>query len=164
MIKILYLSLLLLSKITFAKDELGFEIIDINITNKLPFVTLQVEDKKLEFLLDTGARNKVLVVDKNIVTDLKTLIEFPRQSKGANIAGKSFIGREYILPKFNIGLINFTKVRLAEDTNWGLSTSGDTLKKDGVVGLELFEDKAIIIDYPKQKLIIMNGKIPNGKP
>ncbi len=140
----------------------GYEVLDLILENNLPFIEINVEDQKLKMLLDTGARNEVLVVEKDKITNLKNLAEFPVKFKSYDITGKMYLAKKYILPVLRIGDISFFKVRVSEDTNWGLST-GDkaSIKKDGVVGLELFNDKAIIIDYPNRKFIISNGNFPD---
>ena len=161
MMKFLPLLTILINQVCFAIGPANYEIIDMEISNNLPFITLQVEDQKAKVLLDTGARNQVIVLDKNILAKLNTIIAFPVKEKSMDITGKEYIAQKYILPKFNIGAINFLQLRVVEDTNWGLSTGGENrFKKDGVIGLELFTDKAIIIDYPNNKLSIINGKMP----
>jgi hypothetical protein len=160
--KIICFLIILFNSLCFANNQAGHETLELEFVNNLPFIKLQVEGKEVKCLLDTGARNHVLVLDKEIIAKLQTLKEFPRKDKSSDITGKEYIGRKYILPKFNIGQIKFLKVRLAEDTNWGFN-SGEAIKKDGVVGLALFENKAIIIDYPNKKFILINdGKTPEN--
>jgi hypothetical protein len=159
MYKIIFFILLIISEVCFAKNESTYEVLDMELQNKLPFVKFKVENQEVKLLLDTGARNQVLVLDKNILAKLQNIIKFPRKFKSSDVTGKEYIARKYILPKFNIGSLSFNKIEVAEDTNWGLST-GNVEKKDGVVGLALFVNKAIIIDYPNQKLVVMDGKYP----
>lgn len=161
MINFLYAFILLVSQSCLAKQNPAYEIIDLTINNNLPMIQFQIEDKKVELLFDTGARNQSLVLEKNILAKLKTIIEFKRQFKSTDITGKEYIAKKYILPKFAIGNINFSKVEVSEDTNWGLKSGNNLFTKDGVIGLELFTDKAIIIDYPNKKLVIINKKYPN---
>lgn len=141
----------------------AYEILDIEFINNLPFVNIQVENEKAKVLLDTGARNQVLVLKEDILSKLSTIKLFPTKEKSSDITGKEYIATKYILPNFNIGAVSFFQVRLTQDTNWGLSddSAENILKtKDGVIGLELFINKAIIIDYPHKKLTIIYEKYP----
>lgn len=153
---------LIISQICLALGDPKYEIIDMEITNNLPFINLQVEDQKAKFLLDTGARNQVLVLDEAILAKLTTIKAFRAKEKTRDITGKSYIAKRYILPKFNIGRISFLQQRIVEDTDWGLSTGKTTIPKDGVIGLELFLNKGIIIDYPQNKFTIIDRKMPIG--
>lgn len=156
----LILIMIVTSHTCFALGDPNYEIIDMEITHNLPFINLQVEEQKAKFMLDTGARNQVLVLDKDILAKLTTIKAFNTKEKSIDITGKSYIAKRYILPKFNIGKINFLQLRLVENTNWGLSAGKPILKKEGVIGLELFINKGIIIDYPQNKLTIIDRKMP----
>ena len=163
MLKLNYLFTLIFFLSSNCLAQSGYEILDLELTNKLPYIKLQVENEQARCLLDTGARNQVLVLDKDILAKLTTIIPFPVKDRGLDITGKIYLAKKYILPKFNIGQLSFIQTRVAEDTNWGLTTAKfgeNSNQKDGVVGLELFQEKAIIIDYPKQKLVIINETIP----
>jgi hypothetical protein len=151
---------LIISQFCFALGNPKYEIIDMEVTDNLPFVNLQVEEQKAKFMLDTGARNQVLVLDKDILAKLTTIKPFRAKGKSRDITGKSYIAKRYILPKFNIRGISFLQLRIVEDTDWGLSTGKTTIPKDGVIGLELFLNKGIIIDYPQNKLTIIDRKMP----
>ncbi len=151
---------IIISQICSALSDPNYEIIDMEISNNLPFVNLQVESQKAKFLLDTGARNQVLVLDKDILSKLTTIKAFRAKEKSTDITGKEYIAKRYILPKFNIGKISFLQQRIVEDTDWGLSTKNISVPKDGVIGLELFLNKGIIIDYPQNKLTIIDRKMP----
>ncbi|MEK6734051.1 MAG: hypothetical protein AABY27_02985 [Pseudomonadota bacterium] len=150
---------ILLNNFSFAEKTLSYSILDIEFNDRLPFVTVFIEGRPVKLLLDTGARNAFLILNKDIIATLNTLVEFPIKFKSQDITGKTYIAKKYILPKFNIDNINFIKVKLDEDTNWGLTT-GPKKTKDGAIGLELFSNKAIILDYPNKKLAIIDGKIP----
>lgn len=151
---------LIISQVCLALSSPKYEIIDMEIVNNLPFVNLQVENQRARFLLDTGARNQVLVLDKDILSKLTSIKAFRAKEKNIDITGKEYIAKRYILPKFNIGKISFLQQRIVEDTDWGLSTKNISIPKDGVIGLELFLNKGIIIDYPQNKLTIIDRKMP----
>ena len=157
------LLLLVLSQISIAKSPPSYEILDVEFIDNLPFIQIQVEEQQAKVLLDTGARNQVLVLSKDILSKLTTTKLFPRKEKSSDITGKEYIATKYILPKFNIGSISFLQTRVTQDTNWGLSGGGVKnilATKDGVVGLELFINKAIILDYPNKKIAVIDGKYP----
>ncbi len=159
--KIIYfLILVFINQLCLAIGDPKYEILDMEITNNLPFIKFQIEDQEARFLLDTGARNQVLVLNKDMLSKLATVKPFPVKEKSSDITGKEYIAKKYILPQFNIGKISFLQLRIVEDTNWGLSTEIAIPNKDGVVGLELFINKGIIIDYPQSKLTIIDRKIP----
>ncbi len=160
MIRIIFLLFFLVVSSGQAKEF--YEILDLKIENGLPFVNLNIEGQNLKLLLDTGARNTELIVDKKFISNFKTLVEFKRKGKSGDVTGKKYIAKHYLLPNLKIGQLHFKKVNLAEDTKWGLKTVGSELKNDGAIGLALFANKSIIIDYPNQKLVIIEGnKIPS---
>jgi hypothetical protein len=140
----------------------AFETLDISFDNYLPFINIEVEGKSYKCLLDTGNRSDQLVLNEEILLNLKTIKPFSRKIKISNAAGIEYIAKKYILPKFNIGKIIFNKVTLSENTHWGVKSSNTpNNSKDGVVGMALFEGKSIIIDYPNSKLVISdNGELP----
>jgi hypothetical protein len=156
---ILLILFLLFSFQALAKKTPNYHIMDLEFTNNLPFVYITVEDQKARCLVDTGARNGVLVLQKDIVAKLKTIVPFAVKEKTSDLTGKKYIAQKYILPKFNMGDLHFLQLRLSEDTNWGVG-GGEIEGKDGVIGLELFLDKGIIIDYANKKFVVVDGKIP----
>lgn len=157
--KIIYVfTILFISQICLGKNEPKYEILEIEITNNLPFIKLQIENQHAKCLLDTGARNQILVLSKDIIAGLTSIKPFSVKEKSMDVSGKEYIAKKYILPQFSIGDISFLQLKLVEDTNWGVG--GNSFDKDGVVGLELFTDKGIIIDYIKNKLVVVDGKIP----
>lgn len=156
---IILILFLLVSFQGVAKNPPNYHIMDLEFTNNLPFVYIAVEDQKARCLVDTGARNGVLVLQKDIIAKLKTIIPFSVKEKISDVTGKKYIAQKYILPKFNMGAVNFLQLRLAEDTNWGIG-EGKIEGKDGVIGLELFLNKGIIIDYINKKFVVIDGKIP----
>lgn len=157
--KIFTVIVLLFSQISFALGNPSYEIIDMEVSNNLPFIRLKLENEEVKFMLDTGARNQVLVLEKDIIAKLTSLIPFSVMERSTDITGKMFTVKKYILPKFNIGDISFVQLRVVEDSNWGLK-SGGSIDKDGVIGLELFLEKGIILDYPNRKLVIIDRKMP----
>ena len=159
MIKLLLLILYFIANSAQAAIKPSYTILDLEIINNLPFVKFNIEDQQVSLLLDTGARNAELILDKKILAKLKSIVEFERKQKSSDVQDKKYIVRKYILPKFNIGEINFYKVQIAEDSKWGLTTGG-ILEKQGAIGLGLFDEKAIIIDYPNKKLIVIDRLIP----
>lgn len=156
---ILLISFLLFSFHGIAKNSPNYHIMNLEFTNNLPFLYITVEDQKARCLVDTGARNGVLFLQKDIIEKLKTIIPFSVKEKTSDVTGKEYIAQKYILPKFNMGAVNFLQLRLSEDTNWGVS-EGKINGKDGVIGLELFLNKGIIIDYVNKKFVVIDGKIP----
>ena len=157
------LIILILSQTSLARSNPAYEILDIDFINNLPFVNIKIEDKQVKAMLDTGARNEVLVVSENIISQLDTTKLYNRKEKSKDLTGKEYIAIKYILPKFNIGKISYLQVSMVENTNWGLSSSNSESKgpeKDGIIGLKLFINKAIIIDYPNKKLVVMDKKYP----
>lgn len=154
------LSFLVFSSVAFAKNTPSYHILDIEFINNLPFINIEIEDQKVKCLVDTGARNQVLVLEKKIIDKLTTLRPFSVKEKSFDITGKKYIASKYVLPKFNIGDVSFLQLRLVEDTNWGLKSQDNIEGKDGVIGLELFIDKGIIIDYKNKKFVVVDGKFP----
>lgn len=161
-IKLILLAIIF-SQVSFAKSSESYEILDIEFIDHLPFINIKVEGNSAKVLIDTGARNKYLVLSESILAKLSTTKQFPTKEKSSDITGKEYIATEYVLPQFNIGSIPFIQTRVSQDTNWGLSEGGaksPLTTKDGVIGLALFINKAIIIDYPNKKFVIIDGKYP----
>lgn len=157
--RLIFLIFVFISNFSQAVTKASYAILDLELKNNLPFIKVNIENQEIALLLDTGARNAELVVDKEILAKLSSIIEIERKEKSKDVVGKEYIAKKYILPKFNIGDINFYKIKLTEDTKWGLTT-GEVLDKQGAIGLSLFDGKAIIIDYPNRKFVVINGLVP----
>lgn len=160
--KILIILLLLFGSSAIAKNSPAYEILDIELIENLPFITIDVENIKVKILLDTGARNQTLVLKNTILSNLTSIKQYPIKEKSMDITGKEYVATKYILPELKIGSLSYLQVKVTEDTNWGFSSgnSNAITNKDGVIGLEMFTDKAIILDYQNKKLVIIDKKYP----
>lgn len=160
--KILIILFLLFESSVIAKNAPAYEILDIELIENLPFIKIDVENIKVKVLLDTGARNQTLVLKDTILSKLSSIKQYPKKEKSIDITGKEYIATKYILPELKIGSLSYLQVKVTEDTNWGLSSGNShaITNKDGVIGLEMFTDKAIILDYLNKKLVIIDKKYP----
>lgn len=161
--KFIFFIVTVLSITASALPPPNYHTFDLDFIEDLPFITIQIENQKARVLLDTGARNQVIVLKERILEKLVTIRKFAKKELSTDITGKEYIAEKYILPEFNMGEIKFLQARVTQDTNWGLTgggAKGILNSKDGAIGLELFVNKAFIIDYPNEKLVVIDRLIP----
>lgn len=155
MIRVL-LSILLLTNLSFPCKGSQLGILNYNEIG-IPIVNLEIENEKLSLMLDTGSSegfhlkmdniNKILS-NKNLNVKNKTPYRY------MDILGNKNSVTSWTIDKLSISNLIFNNVKIVELQPWGLNIGEKIIEKE-VVGLGIFYEKKIILDFKKNKLIIL---------
>ena len=124
--------------------------------NSFPTVTIQIQNKKLPLVFDTGALHVSLALSKSVLNGLQV------GYTSHKFCGYSFSERmcmeEFIVPEVKLDNFVMKGVRGGEMPYlWGKKSPGfdDTeAAKNGVIGLGLLNQFGLLIDYSKHIVIL----------
>ena len=159
--KILFLIMLFMS--CFAQSlEVTWELTFDN-GNNLPTVTMDFQGKKTPFIFDTGAKS-ALHLPMALINKIPNKTENAEKMKLNDLTGDIKEVRSFIVDKLKLGSFIFNNVPVLEYKNWGLFIPIDLTKSNhekkgtdaekSVIGLGLFKDYVLTINYPENKITI----------
>lgn len=136
-----------------------------------PFMTVMIQGKNFPLQLDLGGTTGEVFLDLKILKRLKGVRKTHKFNRGQNAAGERHIDRTYILPQMTIGNFVFSNVMADEFNDWGfdptkpkqVKQSTPEIFKSGLVGLKLFKNLRIILDYPHSRMLLMKGDASSPK-
>ncbi|MCS5707956.1 aspartyl protease family protein [Candidatus Berkiella cookevillensis] len=146
------------------------QIINLNISHYIPLITGQIEEKEIKLLFDTGS-NAPLILNDKILQNLNTVTKTGRTRKSIDSSGKITSTDEVIIPKLTLSSMTIPCINTYSYQPWGLKFSPDKTtntkeegliadnfheQQDGIIGINLFSNKKIIIDYSNQRIIIFD--------
>jgi hypothetical protein len=111
--KILLVFILLVAYINnlcLGAEDKKYEILPIYFTDDIPYINLLIENTKVRCLLDTGAADRDVALDKDILPILKTIKPISQNKKATDITGKIYAISEYSLPYLSIGKLLYKKL------------------------------------------------------
>lgn len=155
--KIFLLIILFISHFTQANEviwPLSFEV-----KFNLPQVTLTIGGKEVLLLLDTGSRN-ALHLPIEVINTIPNKVEQANKIKSIDLSGNINESRQFIVNNLELGSFIFKNVDVLEYKNWGLAISSENSRKQqgeesfSVIGLDLFKDYLLTINFPERQLII----------
>jgi hypothetical protein len=161
--KVLFIFILLfipINSLCLAAEDKKYEVLPIDFTDDIPYINLLIENTRVRCMLDTGAATTDLALPKDVLSTLKTIKLTSEKKKATDLTGKIYTFSEYSFPRLFIGKLLYTNLVISENYNWGLSVNStndvsEHYNTAGVVGLNLFKDKKIIIDYNNKKFVII---------
>ena len=129
----------------------------------LPSVIMDFQDKKIPFILDTGSKS-ALHLPMALINKIPNKTENAEKMKLNDLTGDIKEVRSFIVDKLKLGSFIFNNVPVLEYKNWGLFIPIDLTKSNhekkgtdvekSVIGLGLFKDYVLTINYPENKITI----------
>ena len=129
----------------------------------LPSVIMDFQDKKIPFILDTGSKS-ALHLPMALINKIPNKTENSEKLKFNDLTGDIKEVRSFIVDKLKLGSFIFNNVQVLEYKSWGLFISSDLNKSNpekkgidaekSVIGLGLFKDYVLNINYPENKITI----------
>ncbi|MBC8949556.1 MULTISPECIES: aspartyl protease family protein [Xenorhabdus] len=121
----------------------------------LPVATLEIDGKKQNLMLDTGA-SQALHLTKEFMSEISGLVIDPEKARSTDITGKVFFNDKFHIPQLSINGMIFKDITGVSLTPWGVTLLGQEKKlpTSMVMGPNLFKDKVVLIDYKNQKLSV----------
>ena len=129
----------------------------------LPSVIMDFQDKKIPFILDTGSKS-ALHLPMALINKIPNKTENAEKMKFNDLTGDTKEVKSFIVDKLKLGSFIFNNVQVLEYKSWGLFISSDLNKSNpekkgidaekSVIGLGLFKDYVLNINYPENKITI----------
>jgi predicted aspartyl protease len=116
----------------------------------LPYVTIKTAAGRSDLLFDTGAKNTTIDLTPELIEKLNV-----RHVGGPNLTISNYgfsIYRHFVLPEVNIGKLSYKNLLCGKEK----------LYFHGVMGLALFKEFNLLINYKEEKILLYrNNKYPN---
>ncbi|MDX7988666.1 hypothetical protein FE392_15230 [Xenorhabdus sp. 12] len=130
----------------------------------LPITTIDIDGKQQEFMIDTGSSSG-FHLSKAFMSKISGLVIDAEKERSTDITGKTFFNEKFSIPQISINGMIFKNIFGVSLTPWGASmTISDgintqpgvegNLPENMVIGLGLFKEKVVLIDYKTQKLSV----------
>ncbi|WP_392551855.1 aspartyl protease family protein [Orbus wheelerorum] len=123
----------------------------------LPFITLNIEGENIILILDTGAKG-ALYLPIDLIDKIPNKTEQDQTRKSMDLSGNITETRSFTINNLTLNSFLFEKIEVIEYKNWGMSISGDNTENENidipVIGLNLFNDYILTINFPESKIII----------
>jgi hypothetical protein len=131
-----------------------------------PAVSLTLNGKSTQFILDTGASLQ-LYLPKALAANISDLKPGPTQ-RTFDLRGALHESQGFTIDDFGLSGVNFGSVSGSYLVPTGFSVSGPNKFNDRfpVLGLTLFEHKALLLDFSGRKFVMadtLEELLPNGK-
>lgn len=148
---------------------IGSTAIDIDLSNYMPVINGIVENRQVSLIFDSGA-SAPLILKNCIIEKSKNIKRTGKYSRSIDAKGEIQKSPEIIIPNINLNGLVLTNIRGYIYKPWGLEIKDNSgkkeglvpasfqEKKDGVIGIGLFYNRKVIIDYPAKKIIIFQEK------
>lgn len=120
----------------------------------LPIANVEIDGKSQTFMIDTGSRI-ALHLSRDVMGQLPRLIIDPEKERTTDATGKVFFNDRFHIPQISINGMTFKDVKGISFTPGGMALTRDSsLPALMMIGLDLFRDKAVLIDYKRQHLSV----------
>ncbi|MDC9606284.1 aspartyl protease family protein [Xenorhabdus griffiniae] len=121
----------------------------------MPIANLEIDGKKQNLVIDTGA-SQGLHLTKEFMSEISGLVIDPEKARSTDITGKVFFNDKFHIPQLSINGMIFKDITGVSLTPWGVTLLGQEKKLPAsmVIGLSLFKDKVVLIDYKNQQLSV----------
>jgi hypothetical protein len=121
----------------------------------LPMVDLTLNEQQEKCYLDTGARG--LHLPKAIAEKIQGLQLTGKTVKSIDLAGKVREDETFIIPEVRLNGMVFRDLPGQFLSPWGFGKSEFQLP---VIGLDVFQRKELVIDFPQKRLLVSEQPIP----
>ena len=145
---------------------------DLTFDNKynLPLIMINYQDEKIQMILDTGS-NIALHLPMDLINKIPNKMENSEKIRSTDLSGSVTELRSFIIDKLVLNSFTFNKVQVVEYKDWGLyissdqtNNSEDTNEDKPVIGLGLFDDYVLTINYPESNITISDDIATNLTP
>ncbi len=120
----------------------------------LPIANIEIGGKKHEFMIDTGSAT-ALHLSKDLMLEISGLVLEPEKERSTDLAGKVIYNDKFNIPNIIINNTLFQNVKGVSLTPWGMHLTTDkSLPSSMVIGLGLFNNRAVLINYKDQQLSV----------
>lgn len=146
--------------------------INLDLSHYIPVISAEISKKNINLLFDTGATTS-LILKEEILQKLPDIKKTNKIKKYIDAAGKITTLDENIIPEIQFKSLTLLHVLTYPYHPWGLKFTNEVKgsdkkigsinqsflqSQDGVVGIEMFLNKKIIIDYQKNQLLVFVGE------
>ncbi|WP_334328062.1 hypothetical protein [Gilliamella apicola] len=166
--KILFLIMLFMSRFAQSQEVTW----DLTFDNKynLPLIMINYQGEKIQMILDTGS-NIALHLPMDLINKIPNKMENSEKIRSTDLSGSVTELRSFIIDKLVLNSFTFNKVQVVEYKDWGLyissdqtNNSEDTNEDKPVIGLGLFDDYVLTINYPESNITISDDIATNLTP
>ena len=166
--KILFLIMLFMSRFAQSQEVTW----DLTFDDKynLPLIMINYQGEKIQMILDTGS-NIALHLPMDLINKIPNKMENSEKIRSTDLSGSVTELRSFIIDKLVLNSFTFNKVQVVEYKDWGLyissdqtNNSEDTNEDKPVIGLGLFDDYVLTINYPESNITISDDIATNLTP
>ncbi len=145
---------------------------DLNFDDKynLPLIMMDFQGEKIAMTLDTGSKI-ALHLPMDLINKIPNKTEKPEKIRNTDLSGNVTELRAFIIDKLVLNSFIFNNVQVVEYKDWGLyissdqtNNSEDTNEDKPVIGLGLFDDYVLTINYPESNITISDDIATNLTP
>ena len=136
----------------------------------LPLIMINYQGEKIQMILDTGS-NIALHLPMDLINKIPNKMENPEKIRSTDLSGSVTELRSFIIDKLVLNSFTFNNVQVVEYKDWGLyisrdqtNNSEDTNEDKPVIGLGLFDDYVLTINYPESNITISDDIATNLTP
>ncbi|OTP81143.1 hypothetical protein B6D08_02170 [Gilliamella apicola] len=166
--KILFLIILFMSRFAQSQEVTW----DLTFDDKynLPLIMINYQGEKIQMILDTGS-NIALHLPMDLINKIPNKMENSEKIRSTDLSGNVTELRSFIIDKLVLNSFTFNNVQVVEYKDWGLyissdqtNNSEDTNEDKPVIGLGLFDDYVLTINYPESNITISDDIATNLTP
>lgn len=149
---VFFVCLSLLFSQPFAKTTV---IVPIDIKEKMPYISFEINNAIIPFLLDSGSLTS-LHLTKEVANTVSGLKYTGKMVKAMDLSGKLHESSELLVPELDVYGLKFSNLKGETLSPWGLSTkqASDDIS---VIGMDFFAEKRITINFSTTTLTMTEG-------
>ena len=147
---------------------------DLNFDDKynLPLIMMDFQGEKIAMTLDTGSKI-ALHLPMDLINKIPNKTENSEKIRSIDLSGGVTELKSFIVNKLELNSFTFNKVQVVEYKDWGLFISSDPMDNDNsedsnafkaVIGLKLFDNYVLTINYPESNLTISDDTSTDLNP
>ena len=138
----------------------------------LPLIMINYQGEKIQMILDTGS-NIALHLPMDLINKIPNKMENSEKIRSTDLSGNVTELRSFIIDKLVLNSFIFNNVQVVEYKDWGLFISSDPMDNDNsedssafkaVIGLKLFDNYVLTINYPESNLTISDDTSTDLNP
>ena len=166
--KILFLIMLFMSRFAQSQEVTW----DLTFDDKynLPLIMINYQGEKIQMILDTGS-NIALHLPMDLINKIPNKIENSEKIRSVDLLGNITEIKLFVIDRLSLNSFVFKNVKVAEYKKWGLIISSENSNKSEntnedkyVIGLGLFDDYVLTINYPESNITISDDIATNLTP
>ena len=147
---------------------------DLNFDDKynLPLIMMDFQGEKIAMTLDTGSKI-ALHLPMDLINKIPNKTENSEKIRSIDLSGGVTELKSFIVNKLELNSFTFNKVQVVEYKDWGLVISSDPMDNDNsedsnafkaVIGLKLFDNYVLTINYPESNITISDDTSTDLNP